>query len=59
MLADVPIRQNVSNAKFINASPPVVVDKVRPAVRPVNDVINNINTNAVLFMVIGLQINKW
>ena len=54
MLADVPIRQNVSNAKFINASPPVVVDKVRPAIKPVNDVINNINTNAVVFMVIGL-----
>jgi hypothetical protein len=56
MLADVPIRQNVSNAKFINASPPVVVDKVRPAVRPVNDVINNINTNAVFFIVYYLRI---
>jgi hypothetical protein len=56
MLADVPIRQNVSKAKFINASPPVVVDKVRPAVRPVNDVINNINTNAVFFIVYYLRI---
>ena len=56
MLADVPNKQNVSNAKFINASPPVVVDKVRPAVRPVNDVINNINTNAVFFIVYYLRI---